>query len=100
MGGKSFFKMSDECMKVEDFFINGDTFDAIYNNGINIERISLLLHYIIENSPFAFKEQPLLYEQMRQFIAMKIEIAVNNTINIDRGINACWMVLSTKLILP
>jgi len=31
MGGKSFFKMSDECMKVEDFFINGDTFDAIYN---------------------------------------------------------------------
>ena len=62
MGGKSFFKMSDECMKVEDFFINGDTFDAIYNNGINIERISLLLHYIIENSPFAFKEQPLLYE--------------------------------------
>ena len=78
MGGKSFFKMSDECMKVEDFFINGDTFDAIYNNGIIIERISLLLHYIIENSPFAFKEQPLLYEQMRQFIAMKIEINPND----------------------
>lgn len=33
-------------------------------------------------------------------IAMKIEIAVNNTINIDRGMSACWMVLSTKLILP
>lgn len=78
MGGKNFFKMSDACMKVEDFFINGETFDAIYNNGINIEQISLLLHYIIDNSPFAFKEKPLLYEQMRQFIAMKIAVDPND----------------------
>ena len=33
-------------------------------------------------------------------IVMKIEMPANSTINIERGINACWMVLSTKLILP
>ena len=33
-------------------------------------------------------------------IVMIIEMPVNNTISIDLGINACWMVLSTKLILP
>ena len=30
----------------------------------------------------------------------KIEIPVNRTIRIERGINACWIVLSTKFILP
>ena len=33
-------------------------------------------------------------------IVMKMEIAVNKTISIDLGINACCMVLSTKLIFP
>ena len=33
-------------------------------------------------------------------IVIKMEMAVNNTISIDLGINACWMVLSTKLIFP
>ena len=33
-------------------------------------------------------------------IVMNIEIAVSNTMRIERGIKACWMVLSMKLILP
>ncbi len=33
-------------------------------------------------------------------IVMKMDMPVNNTISIDLGINACWMVLSTKLIFP
>jgi hypothetical protein len=31
---------------------------------------------------------------------MKIEMPVSKTIKMERGIRACWMVLSTKLILP
>ena len=33
-------------------------------------------------------------------IVMKMEMAVNNTISMDLGINACCIVLSTKLIFP
>lgn len=78
MGGSNFFKMSDECLKVVDFFIEGENFDAIYNNGVVIEQNSLLLHYVIDNPPFAFRKQPLLYEQMRQFIAVKIGVHPND----------------------
>ena len=31
---------------------------------------------------------------------MNTEMQPNNTIRIERGINACWMVLSMKLMLP
>ena len=33
-------------------------------------------------------------------IVINMDMPVNNTIKIERGINACWMVLSTKLIFP
>jgi hypothetical protein len=33
-------------------------------------------------------------------IVINIDIPINNTINMDRGIRACWMVLSIKSILP
>lgn len=78
MGGKDFFKMSAECLKEKEFFIKGENFDVIYNNGINIEQNSLLLHYVIDNPPFAFREQPLLYDQMRQFIAIRIGVLPND----------------------
>lgn len=78
MGGKDFFKMSSECLKEKEFFIKGENFDVIYNNGVNIEQNSLLLHYVIDNPPFAFREQPLLYDQMRQFIAIRIGVLPND----------------------
>lgn len=78
MGGRDFFKMSDECMKEKEFFIKGENFDIIYNNGVDIEQKSLLLHYVIDNPPFAFREQPLLYDQMRQFIAIRIGLLPND----------------------
>lgn len=31
---------------------------------------------------------------------MNAEMPANNTMRMERGINACWMVLSIKLILP
>ena len=65
MGGRDFFMMSGECLKIKDFFIKGEDFEAIYNNGIDIEKNSLLLHYVIANPAFAFQKQPLLYDQMR-----------------------------------
>ena len=33
-------------------------------------------------------------------IVMKMEMAANKTINMERGISACWIVLSMKLIFP
>ncbi len=78
MGGRYFFKMSDECLKEKEFFIKGEDFEAIYNNGVDIEQNSLLLHYVIDNPPFAFREQPLLYDQMRQFIATRIGVLPND----------------------
>ena len=33
-------------------------------------------------------------------MVIKIEMLANRTIRIDRGMSACWMVLSIKLILP
>lgn len=78
MSGRDFFKMSDECLKEKEFFIKGENFDVIYNNGVDIEQNSLLLHYVIDKPPYAFREQPLLYDQMRQFIAIKIGTLPND----------------------
>ena len=33
-------------------------------------------------------------------IVIKMDMLTNNTIRIERGMSACWMVLSMKLILP
>ena len=38
--------------------------------------------------------------QMGIKMVIKIEMPANNTIRMERGMRACWMVLSTKLILP
>jgi hypothetical protein len=78
MGGKNFFELSRTTKDIKDFFISKESFEKILYSNNDIERNSLILHYIIDNPPFAFQECPLLYEQIRQFIAVKLEIDPND----------------------
>jgi hypothetical protein len=50
-------------------------FKTYYNSIDYKEKKSLVRHFIINNIPFAFKDKPMLYEQITQYIADKFYIS-------------------------
>lgn len=50
-------------------------FKTYYNSIDYTEKKSLVRHFIVNNIPFAFKEKPMLYEQITQYIADKFYIS-------------------------
>jgi hypothetical protein len=50
-------------------------FKTYYNSIDYKEKKSLVRHFIVNNIPFAFKDKPMLYEQITQYIADKFYIS-------------------------
>lgn len=71
---KALSKFKGHYMKPEEFLRAYEYFSIV-------ERKSLVLHYIMDNSPFAFTmvyEKPLIFEQVRQYISHILDVDVNN----------------------
>lgn len=81
MNVSSFIHKSDALADVKNYYITPEDFQNVYPKLDDIERKSLILHYIIDNSPYAFTdvyEKPLLFEQIRQYISYILNIAVGH----------------------
>lgn len=71
---KVYMKLSDTAISINDSFSVPTDFKNFYNTIGNNEIKSLIRHFIVNNVPFAFKDKPILYEQITQYIADKLEI--------------------------
>lgn len=76
-----FIYKSKVLSDVKGYYIAADEFLKAYSKLSDIEKKSLVLHYIMDNSPFAFTdiyEKPLLFEQVRQYISHILDVDVNH----------------------
>ena len=62
-------KMSPKSKDVKSLFISPDLFIECYEELVDIEQKSLISHVIVNNLPFVFKDIPLLYEQILQYLS-------------------------------
>lgn len=76
-----FIRKSKALASVKGYYIKPEEFLQAYANLSYIEKKSLVLHYLMDNSPFAFTdvyEKPLLFEQVRQYISHILNVDVNH----------------------
>ena len=76
-----FIYKSSPLSGVKGYYITADDLLNAYTKLSDIEKKSLVLHYIMDNSPFAFTdiyEKPLLFEQVRQYISHILVVDMNH----------------------
>lgn len=76
-----FIYSSKALSKVKGTYIAPNDFLKAYSSLDDIERRSLVYHYIMDNSPFAFTavyDKPLLFEQVRQYISTILDVDINH----------------------
>lgn len=71
---RNYSRLSHTAISIVDLFATPKEFLNYYRNVNSIENKALIRHFIVNNMPYAFKEKPLLYEQMTQYIADKLNI--------------------------
>jgi hypothetical protein len=82
---RNYMTMSGTASSVKDIFITPNEFYESYNKIFDRERKSFIRHILINNVPFAFKNQPLLFEQIVQYLSDKLEVSPSNIKIIGSG---------------
>lgn len=70
--------MSSESVKINSFYISPEGFKEHYGKLTGFEQKSLISHIIINNTPFVFKDIPLLYEQIRQYMSDLLDVELDS----------------------
>lgn len=71
---QNYLNLSKTATLVISNFAKPDEFANNYKSVQEIEKKSFLRHYIVNNSPYLCKDYPLLFEQLTQYLADKLEI--------------------------
>jgi len=71
---RNYSKLTHTATSIVDLFANPNDFKNYYRNVSSNEVKSLVRHFIVNNKPFAFNEKPMLYEQLTQYVADKLNI--------------------------
>lgn len=71
---RDYINLSKTASSINNSFSVPADFKNLYFNIGNKEKRSLVRHFIVNNVPYAFKDMPILYEQITQYIADKLEI--------------------------
>lgn len=69
-----YLKISNKCLQLNTTYTSSDEFQIYYKELVEFEQKSLISHIIIHNTPFAFKDIPLLYEQVIQYLSDLLNI--------------------------
>lgn len=72
---RNYITLSKTASAISNAYSVPADFKTYYNNIDYKERKSLVRHFIVNNIPFAFKDKPILYEQITQYIADKFYIS-------------------------
>jgi len=71
---RDYINLSETAISINNSFSVPTDFKTFYKTIGSNEKKSLVRHFIVNNVPFAFKDKPILYEQITQYIADKLEI--------------------------
>lgn len=74
MNISKYLKISNESMSICSIYTSSDQFKICYERLIGFEQKSLISHIIVNNTPFVFKDIPLLYEQIIQYMSALLNI--------------------------
>ena len=68
------FNISESAKRLLSPYPDADSLKDIYTRTTNSERLGIIRLWLTEGIPYAFKEYPLLYEELRDFIAKGMNI--------------------------
>ncbi len=71
---RDYITLSKTATAITSAYLIPADFKSYYNSIDYKEKKSLVRHFIVNNIPFAFKDKPMLYEQITQYIADKFHI--------------------------
>ncbi|MGI4899565.1 MAG: hypothetical protein ACRYFT_13430 [Janthinobacterium lividum] len=74
----NYINLSEASNGIVNVYSTSTEFRDYYYAISDSEKISIIRHFIINNIPYAFKEKPVLYEQLIQYFADKLEISTND----------------------
>ena len=75
ISNRKFFKLSEEARMINKFFISSERFKEINVNGdCELEKDSTIYHYVFDNVPYAFRQFPILYENIKRLMALKLNV--------------------------
>ena len=72
---RDYITLSRTATSIISYYSLPTDFKSYYNNIDDKEKKSLVRHFIVNNIPFAFRDKPILYEQITQYIADKLQIS-------------------------
>jgi len=72
---RDYINLSKTATSISNSFSVPADFKNYYKTIGSNEKKSLVRHFIVNNIPFAFKDKPILYEQITQYIADKLQIS-------------------------
>lgn len=71
---KTYINLSERAKKINKLFDNPNNFLSNYLELGHLEQKSYINYIIVNNSPYIFREIPLLYEQVVQYLADELEL--------------------------
>lgn len=74
MSISQYLKLSRESMSISSIYTSSEQFKICYERLIGLEKNSLIAHIIVNNTPFVFRDIPLLYEQIIQYLSDLLSI--------------------------
>ena len=74
MNIKKYLNISKVCMEINSTYTSPEIFKKCYTSLEGIEQKSLITHVIIKNIPFLFRDKPLLFEQIIQYLSDSLDI--------------------------
>lgn len=74
MNISKYLKMSRESMSISSIYTSPEQFKICYERLVGLEQNSLISHVIVNNTPYVFKDIPLLYEQIIQYLSDLLSI--------------------------
>lgn len=70
---KSFFFLSEEAKSLE-LYANSTIFKEVFDNDFYNEANAIVKQYVIDNTPFCFKEHPILFAKIKLLLSFKLTI--------------------------
>ena len=74
MNIKKYLNISKVCMEINSTYTSPEIFKKCYTSLEGIEQKSLITHVIIKNIPYLFRDKPLLFEQIIQYLSDSLDI--------------------------
>lgn len=68
------FLISDNSVQLKDVYPNAEDIKNAFAKSNDSERLGIIRLWITEGIPFAFKDNPILYEEMRSYIARGVDV--------------------------